>query len=74
MPVAALTAPEELTAKSPLLILRVLPCKAPVEVTVPPWTAALVVIALAVLIAPKPEAILPLDRAPTPVMAAKAPL
>lgn len=64
----AVMAPELLTAKAPLLMLRVLPCKAPVAVTVAPVTVAVVLILFPVEIAPKPEAMEPLARAPVLVM------
>ena len=44
-----------------------------VALTVAPCRVVLVVMLLAVEIVPKPEAILPLDRAPVPVMLANVP-
>ena len=56
MPVAAVIAPVASTVKVPEPMLKVLPCR-----------AAVVLIALPVLIAPKPVPIEPLVSAPVPV-------
>lgn len=63
MPVAAVIAPLELTAKAPEAML-----------SEPPWRAAVVVMLLPVEMVPKPEAIEPEARAPVPVIALKVPL
>ena len=68
MPVAAVIAPAPFMAKAPALMLRLAPFRAPVEVTVPPCTIAVVEILLAVLIIPKPDVIEPAASAPVAVM------
>ena len=68
MPVAAVMAPELSTVKVPPPTLSVLPCSAPVAVTVAPCTVAVVVMLLPVEIVPKPVVIEPFASAPVLVM------